>query len=108
MPLPTSSGLYGARGARRRGGMSLLSGLASVGLAYELEPRYPVIGNAITRGFGPLADELARMASAAPHAPAAPGKAGWAASPPFVALDGPAAIDWRGFVAQLGAELERR
>ena len=59
-------------------------------MAYELEPRYPVIGNAITRGFGPLADELSRMQSA------------------IVAIDGPAAIDWPGFVAQLGAELERR
>jgi mannose-6-phosphate isomerase class I len=67
-----------------------------------------VIGNAITRGFGPLADELARMASTAPHAAAVPGRPGWAASPPIVALDGPAAIDWPGFVAQLGAELGRR
>src|SRR3954467_12083093 len=88
--------------------MSLLGGLASVGLAYELEPRYPVIGNAITRGFGPLADELARMASAAPHAGGVPGRLGWAAGAPVVALDGPAAIDWRGFVAQLGAALGRR
>ena len=59
-------------------------------MAYELEPRYPVIGNAITRGFGALADELSGMRSA------------------IVALDGPAAFDWRGFVAQLGAELGRR
>ena len=59
-------------------------------MAYELEPRYPVIGNAIARGFGPLADELSGMRSA------------------IVAMDGPAAIDWRGFVAQLGAELTRR
>jgi len=78
-------------------------------LAYELEPRYPVIG-AITRGFGPLADELSRIAStfAAHHVPTATDRPGWAAWPPTVALDGPAAIDWRGFAAQLGAELGRR
>ncbi|HUQ42026.1 MAG TPA: hypothetical protein VM052_05970, partial [Candidatus Limnocylindrales bacterium] len=79
-------------------------------MAYELEPRYPLIGNAITRGFGPLADELSRMASAfaAHKTPAEIDRQGWRAWPPLVALDGPAAIDWRGFVAKLGAELARR
>ena len=79
-------------------------------MAYELEPRYPVIGGAITRGFGPLADELSRMAStvAARHVPGATDRPGWAAWPPMVALDGPAAVDWRGLAEQLGAELRRR
>ena len=69
---------------------ALPRGLAFDRLSYELEPRYPVIGSPITRGFGPLADELSRMPSA------------------VVAIDGPATIDWRGFIARLGAELVAR
>lgn len=59
-------------------------------MPYELEPRYPLIGGAIARGFGPLADELSGMRSAA------------------VAIDGPAAIEWRKFAARIGAELNAR
>jgi mannose-6-phosphate isomerase class I len=59
-------------------------------LAYELEPRYPLIDSTIARGFGPLADELSGMRSG------------------VVAIDGPAAIDWRAFAARIGAELEAR
>jgi mannose-6-phosphate isomerase class I len=59
-------------------------------LPYELEPRYPVNGNAITRGFGPLAEELSAL------------------RPAVVAIDGPAAIDWGAFMARLGADLRAR
>jgi mannose-6-phosphate isomerase class I len=57
-------------------------------LAYELEPRYPVLGNQIARGFSPLAHELSQLA------------------PAVVAIDGPAAVDWHTLVAGLGAELD--
>lgn len=59
-------------------------------MAYELEPRYPVSGNEITRGFGPLADELSRLGNV------------------VIAIDGPAAVDWHSLLAGLRAELDAR
>lgn len=58
-------------------------------MAYELEPRYPVVGGGVEVGFDPLAADVRRTA------------------PSVLAVDGPAALDWGTFVLRLVAAIER-
>ena len=55
-------------------------------MPYGLDPRYPVIGGDVESGYGPLARALVGEAR-------------------VLAIDGPAAADWRRFIAGLVGEL---
>ena len=58
-------------------------------MPYELLPRYPVVGE-LNLGHDALAADAARI------------------TPAVLAIDGPAAVDWKRFVADLTAALDRR
>ena len=59
-------------------------------MSYDPDPRYPVAGGRVESGFATLADIVLRTA------------------PRVLAIDGPAALPWDGFVSRLAQELDRR
>jgi mannose-6-phosphate isomerase class I len=59
-------------------------------VSYDSHPRYPVAGGQVQSGFAALADAVVRGA------------------PGTLAIDGPAALRWDGFLARLVSELEQR
>ncbi len=60
-------------------------------MTYDPNPRYPLAGGEVGRGFGALADSDRRTAR-----------------PRALAIDGPAALSWAGFLTGLVDELGRR
>ena len=59
-------------------------------MPYELEPRYPVVGGELDIGYDALAADAARR------------------SPGVLAIDGPGALDWSGFMRALVEALRQR
>jgi mannose-6-phosphate isomerase class I len=59
-------------------------------MPYELEPRYPVVGGELDIGYDALAADAARR------------------SPGVLAIDGPGALDWSGFIRPLVEALRQR
>ncbi|MDQ3671167.1 MAG: class I mannose-6-phosphate isomerase [Actinomycetota bacterium] len=59
-------------------------------MSYDPNPRYPLAGGEVDRGFGALADAIVR------------------AAPRTLAVDGPETLSWEAFVASLERELEAK
>ena len=59
-------------------------------MSYDPNPRYPLTGGEVERGFGALAGSLAET------------------RPRTLAIDGPAALPWSGFLTRLGEALAGR
>jgi mannose-6-phosphate isomerase class I len=59
-------------------------------MPYDLEPHYPVVGGELDVGYDVLASDAARR------------------SPGVLAVDGPGALDWTGFMRALVAALRQR
>jgi mannose-6-phosphate isomerase class I len=59
-------------------------------MPYELEPRYPVVGGELDIGYDALADDASHRSSG------------------VLAIDGPGALDWTGFMRAFVAALSKR